>query len=100
MAMVPFEGGAPIAWGKPLSKVYKKWLQFNASYTLFIENKISQISYNPISNVVISSPFYVVALGKLSDEKNFLKSTLWPILETFQLLADIREFQYKSVGKP
>ena len=56
------------------------------------------MSCNPISNVVISSPFYVAALEKLCDDKNFLKSTLWPVLETFQLSAHIREFRCKSVG--
>ena len=39
--IVEFERGTSIAWEKPLSKVYEKWPQFNASNTLFIENKIS-----------------------------------------------------------
>ena len=78
---VEFQGGTPIAWRKSLSKVYEKWPQFNATNTLIIDNKVSRVSYNPSSNVIISFPFYVAELDKLADDKNFLKSTLWPVLD-------------------
>ena len=89
---VEFQEGTPIAWGKSLSKVYEKWPQFNATNTLIIENKVSRVSCNPSSNVVISSPFYVAELDKLADDKNFLKSTLWPVLETFESATGTNKF--------
>ena len=87
-----FKGGTPIAWEKPLSKVYDKWPQFSACNTLVIDNKMSWVSCNPSANVVISSPFYVAKLGKLANDNNFLRSNLWPLLQTFQLSADINKF--------
>lgn len=78
---VDFEGGTLIAWEKPLSKVYEKWPGLSASNTLVIENKKSRVSCNPRTNVVISSPFCVAELGKLSNDNNFLKSTLWSVLD-------------------
>ena len=97
---VEFQGGTPIAWGKSLSKVYEKWPQFNATNTLIIDNKVSRVFCNPSSNVVISSPFYVAELDKLADDKNFLKSTLWPVLETFESTTGTDEFQSRSLGIP
>ena len=72
--------------------MYEKWPQFNATNTLIIDNKVSRVSYNPSSNVVISFPFYVAELDKLADDKNFLKSTLWPVLETFELATGTDKF--------
>ena len=97
---VEFEGGTPIACGKPSSKVYEKWPQFSASNTLVIDNKMSRVSCNPSTNVVISSPFYVVELEKLADDNNFLKSTLWPLLKIFQSSDDINKFRCRSLGIP
>ena len=97
---VEFQGGIPIAWGKSLLKVYEKWPQFNATNTLIIDNKVSQVSCNPSSNVIISSPFYVAELDKLADDKNFLKSTLWPVLETFESAIGTDEFRSRSLGIP
>ena len=97
---VEFQGGTSIAWGKSLSKVYEKWPQFNATNTLIIDNKVSRVSCNPSSNVLISSPFYVAELDKLADDKNFLKSTLWPVLETFESATGTDEFRSRSLGIP
>jgi hypothetical protein len=97
---VEFEGAIPIAWGKPLSKVYEKWPQFSACNTLVIDNNMSRVSCNPSANVVISSAFYVAELRKLADDNNFLKSTLWPLLQTFHMSVDINEFRCRSLGIP
>jgi hypothetical protein len=90
---VDFEGDTAVAWGKSLAKVYEAWPQFGAHNTLIIDNKKSQISHNPGNNVVVSTSFYVAELEKLADDRNFLESTLWPLLQLFLAAADIKEFQ-------
>ena len=96
---VDFEGDTPIAWGKRLEKVYEAWPQFSALNTLIIDNNKSRVSHNLGANVVITTPFYVANLENLADDKNFLESTLWPLLQLFLSAADTKEFQRKFEGK-
>ena len=96
---VEFEGDTPTAWGKRLAKVYDAWPQFSAHNTLIIDNNKSRISCNLGANVVISTPFYVADLENLDDDKNFLESTLWPMLQLFLSAADVKDFRRKFLGK-
>ena len=88
---VEFEGDKPSSWEKPLSKVYKKWPQFSASNTIIIDNKASRVSCNPAANTFIAKPFYVADVAKLGDDRNYLKCTLWPLLEALYVAKDVTE---------
>ena len=93
-----YEGTTPIAWGKSLRKFYNLWPRFNASNTLLIENKLSQVACNPPANVVISKPFYVAQMTKLVDDNNYLKDTLWPMLEALFDSTDMSHFRSRFCG--
>ena len=95
---IEYEGTTPIAWGKSLRKVYSLWPRFNPSNILVIENKLSQVACNPSANVFISKPFYVAQMTKLVDNNNFLKDTLWPMLEELSNSMDISHFRSRFRG--
>jgi hypothetical protein len=84
-----FEDGAPICWGKPLSKVFQLWPVFNLSITVIMDHKSFRVGYNPLANVIIPTLFYVQGMEKLEEDKKYLKSYLWPLLEKFFASVDI-----------
>jgi hypothetical protein len=66
--------------GKPLDRVYSRWLCWNASNTVIVDHNLGHIACNPRANIITPNAFYVEHLQKLGDDKNYLKSTLWPLL--------------------
>jgi hypothetical protein len=84
-----FDDGAPISWGKPLSKVFNLWPVFNFSNILIVDHKSFRVGSNPMANVIIPTAFYVQDLGNLEEDNNYLKSCLWPLLEGFFASEDI-----------
>jgi hypothetical protein len=88
-----FDDGAPICWGKPLSKVFNIWPVFNLSNTVIVDHKSFRVGCNPMANVIIPTAFYVQDLGNLEDDNNYLKSCLWPLLEGFFASEDIAQFR-------
>jgi hypothetical protein len=50
---IEFEDGSPIAWGKPLEKVFHEWLCWNHSNTVIIDHKPCRLACNPSANVII-----------------------------------------------
>ena len=88
-----YEGTTPIAWGKPLKKVYSMWPRFSPSNTLVIESKLCRVACNPPANVVLSKPFYLAQMTKLADDNNYLKDILWPMLQQLADSEDISHFR-------
>jgi hypothetical protein len=88
-----FDDGAPICWGKPLSKVFNIWPVFNLSNSVIVDHKSFRVGCNPMANVIIPTAFYVQDLGNLEDDNNYLKSCLWPLLEGFFASEDIAQFR-------
>ena len=39
------------------------------------------VDYNPIANITIPHAFYVEDITKLTDDNNYLRFGLWPILK-------------------
>jgi hypothetical protein len=88
-----FEDGEPIYWDKPLSKVFHLWPAYNLSNTVVVDHKSYKVGYNPNANVIISTPFYVQHMEKLEEDINYLKCSLWPLLEGFFASKDIQQFR-------
>jgi hypothetical protein len=63
-----FDDGAPIYWGKPLSKVFNIWPVFNLSNIVIVDHKSFHVGCNPMANVIIPTAFYVQDLGNLEDD--------------------------------
>jgi hypothetical protein len=63
-----------------LDKVYNRWPCWNASNTGIVDHNLGRIAYNPRANIITPNAFYVEHSQKLGDDKNYLKSTLWPLL--------------------
>jgi hypothetical protein len=93
---IKFEDGKPSAWGKPLSKVYSEWPHFSPSNTVILDNNESRVSCNPEANVVITKAFYVADFAKLADDNNYLKSTLWPLLEALYTATDVTDLHSQN----
>jgi hypothetical protein len=93
----PIECGdaGTIEGGKSLDRVYRRWPCWNASNTVIIDHNFGRVACNPRSNIIIPRPFYVEQLKKLTHDKNYLKSTLWPMLQGLFDAADVKEFNCK-----
>jgi hypothetical protein len=59
---------------------------------VIVDHNVSRVACNPISNVVAAKAFYVEYLQKLGDDKNYLKGTLWPLLQALFDTDDVEEF--------
>jgi hypothetical protein len=90
---IDFDDGAPIAWGKPLEKVFHQWPYWNLSNTVIINHKASRVGSNPNMNILIPPPFYVQDIDKVGDDMQFLKSLLWPVLQRLHCCRDIADFR-------
>jgi hypothetical protein len=90
---IDFEDGEPICWGKPLSKVFHLWPAYNLSNTVVVDHKSFRVGCNPSANVIIPTPFYVQHMEKLEEDRNYLKYSLWPLLEGFFASKDIQQFR-------
>jgi hypothetical protein len=75
-----FEDGIPVAWRKPLQKVFWRYPDFSYSNTVMVDHNITRLGGIPSANLVIPTLFYVAELQKLGDDKAFLKGSLWPHL--------------------
>ena len=71
-----FEDGLPIAWEKPLEKVFRTYPDFNLSNTMIVDHKPCRLGRNPLGNLIIPTAFYVENMQKLGDDKGFLKGCL------------------------
>jgi hypothetical protein len=84
---------------KNLCAVYAEFPNFTPQNTLIVDSKSCRVSCNPDANVLITTPFYVKWLRTLSDDKEYLKCYLWPVLEAFWKCPDVSTFrnQYPQV---
>jgi hypothetical protein len=89
---VDFHDGTPIAWGKPLERVFQRWPCWNHSNTMIIDHKPCRVAYNPPVNFITPSPFYVEDLQKIGDDQMYLKSTLWAGLQRLLAYSIVTEF--------
>jgi hypothetical protein len=87
-----FEDGIPLEWGKPLQKVFWRYPEFNHANTVMIDHKICRLGGNPATNLIIPTAFYVVELQKVGDDKAFMKTSLWPQLQTLYRCKGIEQF--------
>jgi hypothetical protein len=78
--VIQFEDGIPVAWEKPLQKIFWCYLDFSHSNTVMVDHNITRLGGIPSANLIIPTPFYVAELQKLGDDKAFLKGSLWPHL--------------------
>jgi hypothetical protein len=94
------EDGNPALGEKNLSKVYDNWPEFSASNTVIVDSKLSRVACNPSTNVLITVPFYVKWLRTLADDKDYLKTYLWPLLEALSCNPNIPSFRakYPEIG--
>jgi hypothetical protein len=89
---VDFQEGSPVAWGKPLEKVFKNWPCWNYSNTLIIDHRANRVRCNPPMNVLIPQPFYVEQLYRIGDDCTYLKSCFWALLQRLFPYHDIMKF--------
>jgi hypothetical protein len=89
------EQGKGTSGEKKLSEVYARYPQFNAENTVIVDSKICRVLGNAQQNVLITSPFYVKWLRTLGNDKQYLKSYLWPLLEAFWRCPDVTTFRAK-----
>jgi hypothetical protein len=59
---------------------------------MIIDHNLGCVACNPRSNIITPRAFYVETLKKLGDDKNYLKSTLWPMLQDLFDAADVEDF--------
>jgi hypothetical protein len=87
-----FQHVTPIAKEKPLEKVFQKWLYWNYSNTLIIDHNACRVGcYLPI-NIIIPAPFYVRQLQRIEDDKMYLKSSFWPLLQEVFGCLDVTKY--------
>jgi hypothetical protein len=82
-----------ISWDKPLRKVFENLPSYNVTNTVIVDHKGFRVGCNALGNVIITSPFYVYSLGKLGDDGNYLKASLWPLLEGFASTSKVSNFR-------
>ena len=46
-----------------------------------------------MENVIIPSPFYIENMEKIEKDNNYLKTSLWPLLEGFFASSSIEQFR-------
>jgi hypothetical protein len=49
--------------------------------TVIVDHKGFRVGCNALGNVIITMPFHIHSLEKLGDDGNYLKASLWPLLE-------------------
>ena len=79
-------------WGKPLTKVWKKWPCWDATNTVIIDHHEPRVDFNPQSNVIVPPSFYVANMKDLFEDKDYLKQKLWPALEGLYVHQDVGSF--------
>jgi hypothetical protein len=57
-----FEDGIPVAWRKPLQKVFWRYPNFSHSNTVMIDHNITRFGKNPSRILIIPTTFYVAEL--------------------------------------
>jgi hypothetical protein len=90
---VEFDDGTSIAWGKPLEKIFHKWPCWNFSNIVIIDHKGPRVGCNPSVNVIIPPPFYVQDVEGIGDDRQFLKLSLWPVLQRLYGCQDVADFR-------
>ena len=79
-------------WGKPLTKVWKAWPQWNATNTIIVDHHAPRVECNPSANVIVPPSFYVENLKDLSEDNEYLKVKLWPALGGLNTHKDVASF--------
>jgi hypothetical protein len=87
------DDGAFVIWGKSVAKVFEQWPTYNITNTLIVDHKGFRVGCNAPANVIITIAFYVSSLGKLGDDRNYLKESLWPLLECFASTSTVYNFR-------
>jgi hypothetical protein len=85
-------------WGKPLSKVWRKWPCWNASNTIIMDHHLPRVECNPEANVICPPSFYVANMTEIAEDNEYLKQELWPALEVLYLHHDVKSFWSTVTG--
>ena len=83
-------------WVKPLTKVWKKWPCWDATNTIIIDHHSPRVECNPPGNVITPPPFYVSNMKELSEDKDYLRTMLWPALEGWIKHEDVGSIRSSS----
>jgi hypothetical protein len=59
---------------------------------VIVDHKACRVDSNPNANVIISTSFYVEKVERLGDDRSFLKSSLWPLLQGLFESANVVDF--------
>jgi hypothetical protein len=92
-APIAYDDGTPSEWGKPLEKVFQQYPCWSHSNTVIIDHKAQRVGSNPSANVIILTPFYVEKMERLGEDQNFLKSSLWPLLQGLFGSTNVADFR-------
>ena len=79
-------------WGKPLTKVWKRWPCWNATNTIIVDHHVPRVQCNPRANVIAPPSFYIANMKSLEEDNEYLKRQLWPALEALCLHNDVANF--------
>ena len=79
-------------WGKPLTKVWKKWPCWNATNTIIVDHHAPRVGCNPQVNVIVPPSFYVANIQDVSEDNDYLKVKLWPALGGLNVHHDVATF--------
>ena len=76
-------------WGKPLTKVWKAWPCWNATNTIIVDHHAPRVECNLPVNVIVPPSFYVANLHDISEDNDYLKVKLWPVLGGLNAHKDV-----------
>jgi hypothetical protein len=79
-------------WGKPLSKVWKRWPTWNATNTIIVDHHAPRVECNAQANVIVPPSFYVANMKDISEDNDYLKVKLWPALGGLLTHQDVGTF--------
>ena len=79
-------------WGKPLTKVWKKWACWNDTNTIIVDHHAPRLECNSHANVIVPPSFYVAKMKDIAEDNDYLKLKLWPTLEGIYTYQDIASF--------
>ena len=79
-------------WGKPLTKVWKKWPCWNATNTIIVDQHEPRVDCNPQANVIVPPSFYVANMKDVAEDNEYLKLKFWPALGGLYTHQDVGSF--------
>ena len=89
---IQWSGSDAVAWGYSLQSMWIKFPYSNSSNIMIVDHKPECVRCNPDANVILATPFYDQELTNIGDDSQFLKTSLWPQLQSvFGSVAPAKE---------